>query len=236
MRACLLIVLIGLIAGCAKSAAPSKLDAFFVDWLKAHGETNVVVGAQGVGLAGNATRLKAALYGSKKSDKGGYTVETEFRVRLPSGVEIVEYVAGMGGSEEEAVNDSLLNFTLTTFHVLYKGFLNDADPHQKVETVAIGGQPRQLILGDIYLRGQESKQPLDLNAMREPIRKALVGLALSGQPHWIKIVYSQVNEKPLTVAVTLDNGDQEALTEAIKRLPWPKRAEFYMAKQFIVVK
>ena len=37
-------------------------------------------------------------------------------------------------------------------------------------------------------------------------------------------------------AVTLDNADSPALTEAVKELPWPKNEEFYMVKQFIIVK
>jgi uncharacterized protein DUF6348 len=39
-----------------------------------------------------------------------------------------------------------------------------------------------------------------------------------------------------TVAFMLDNEDHEAMTAALGELPWPKRAEFSMAKQLIVVK
>jgi hypothetical protein len=37
-------------------------------------------------------------------------------------------------------------------------------------------------------------------------------------------------------AVTMDNEDSPALTEAVSKLEWPKPEEFYMVKQFIVVK
>lgn len=236
MRTCLCVVVIGLAAGCAKESTKSKCDAFFADWLKAHGETNVVVDAQGVGIAGNATRLKASLYGSQRHKVGGYLVETEFRIRLPSNDEIVEYLAGTAETEDQAVNDCLANFTLTTFHVIYKAFLNPADPHQQVEPAAIGGQPREMVMGDILLRGNTSDQPLDLNTMRSQIRAAITGLSLSGQPHWIKIVCGQHRGEIIEVSATLDNHEHSALTSAIKGLKWPKVDGFYMVKQFIVVK
>jgi hypothetical protein len=34
----------------------------------------------------------------------------------------------------------------------------------------------------------------------------------------------------------MDNNNAPELTEAVKKLPWPKREEFYMVKQFILVK
>lgn len=236
MRTCLGILIIAVAAGCAKDPAESTTEPFFVDWLEAHGETDVVVDKQGVGIADNPTRLKASLYGSDRGDDGGYLVETEFRIRLPSGGEIVEYVAGGGETEEQAVHDCLANFTLTTFHVVYKGFINPSDPHQTVEQVDIAGQTREMILGDIYMRGSESAEPIDLNAMRPQIQGAIAALPLSKEPHWIKIVYGQANGQAGVVSATLDNEEHQALTSAIRGLNWPQQDGFFMVKQFIVVK
>lgn len=236
MRAWVCIVVIGLAAGCSRGPTTAKWDSFFTEWLQKHGETNVVADAHGVGVANNATRLKASLYGSKRQKDGGYIVETEFRVRLPSNGEIVEYLAGTGETEDQAVNDCLVNFTLTTFHVVYKGFINPSDPHQNVEPLPINGASRELIMGDILMRGGESVQNLDLSAMRPHFRKAIAGLSLSPQVHWIKIVYGQHNGAPVEVSATLDNREHPALTSAIKGLNWPKCDGFYLAKQFVVIK
>src|SRR5688500_15641985 len=78
---------------------------FFVEWLEGHGETNVVVDEQGVGISGNQTRLRSSVYGVKKHPHA-YVVETEFRVRLPGGQEIIEFVAGMGESRDAAEADA----------------------------------------------------------------------------------------------------------------------------------
>jgi len=196
------IVCVGLLAGCGPSASEQKtqkkLNDFFVDWLKNHGET-------------------------------------EFHIVLPQGGEIVEFVAGMGPTQDAAIDDSLANFTLTTFHVVYKCFLNDADPHQEVKKMEVGGVQRQVAFGDLYLRGTEGEK-IDLASLRPAIEDAIAELELDERPHWIKIVYGQSQGDVITAAATLDNDDESMLTEAITALDWPKTDGFYMAKQFIVVK
>jgi hypothetical protein len=239
----LVVVALVLVVGCREqSSTPARaprrpeLDNFFSEWLNAHGHTDVVIDDGGVGIAGNDTRLQASIYGSNRHDNGSYVVEVEFTIRLPARGDITEFVAGMGDTEAKAINDALVNFTLTTFHVVYKGFINSEDPHMTATTVTINGAEREVIAGDIMLRGGLQEGKLDLEPLRPEILDALKQTALSPQPHWAKVVYSQQAGKPMTVAVTLDNNDEVKLTEAIKRLSWPRIDGFYMAKQFIVVK
>ena len=197
---------------------------------------DVVVDAEGVGVGNNATRLRRRIYESKRQETGGFVVEVEFAVQLPSRREIVEFVAGMGETEQQAINDALVNFTLTTSHAVYKAFINPADPHMTSKAMTINGANREVILGDILMRGGDSEKDLDLNPMRASIQGVLSDEPLTPVPHWIKVVYSQNEGKPMTVAVTLDNADHPGMTDAVTRLNWPRRNGFYMAKQFIVVK
>jgi len=129
-----------------------------------------------------------------------------------------------------------VNFILSTFHVVYRAFLNSNDPNQTEEKITINGQPRVLVLGDTFARSQTTNSSPDMFPLREHFRKILSPVPLSAQTHWIKIVYANHHSKVMLCAVTLDNGDNPALTEAVKELPWPKKEEFYMVKQFIVVK
>ena len=71
--------------------------------------------------------------------------------------------------------------------------------------------------------------------MRPAIEQFVKGLSLSDGPHWMKIVYSQIEGKPSTVSASLDNAEDGALTEKLKALPWPAAKGFYMAKEFIIV-
>ena len=223
-------------SGCSRSTKGAKSDEFFVKWLQSHGETNIVVDAHGVGLAGNPTRLKWSVYATKQPTDKAFTTELEFRVRIPDGREIVEFVAGMGSSRQQAEDDAKFNFTVSTFHVIYRSFMNPQDEHQTEEEIVLGGQPRVLVVGDTMTRGETSHGALDMFPLRKHFRELLAGQALSSQVHWIKIVYANHQSKTITCAVTVDNEDHVALTEAVNKLEWPKLAEFYMAKQFIVVK
>jgi hypothetical protein len=248
----LVILIIAFALGCGKGPSASseaksiaaanlpsqraKTDAFFVKWFEAHGHTDMVVEEDGVGVGDNATRLKADLYDSKRHDDGRYVIELDFRIRLPANGEITEFVAGMGKSEDQAIDDALLSFMLTTFHVVYKGFVNASDPHMKLTPLEINGATRDVIMGDIMMRGESSSDKIDLHAIRTEIQGVLKHQPLTPSPHWIKIVYAQHKAKPVTVSVMLDNNEHRELTEAVTNLHWPHIEGFYMAKEFIVVK
>jgi len=229
-------LLLALLCGCSRSHSDPKTYEFFVHWLQEHGETNIVVDANGVGLQGNPTRLSSSLYGYEQHTNGEFTAELEFDVRMPDGRKIVEFVAGSGKSLEIAENDAKVNFIVSTFHVVYRSFLNPNDAHQTEEKITINGQPRLLVLGDTMTRGQTTNNAPDMFPLRAGFRTMLASQPLSTQTHWIKIIYANNHSNVMMCAVTLDNQDSPALTEAVKKLDWPRRETFYMAKQFLVVK
>jgi len=222
-------------SGCSRSAPTPQSNEFFTTWLRSHGESNVVVEADGVGLAGNPTRLRCSLYHGEKFTNS-FSAELEFRIRIPDGREIIEYVAGSGKSRKEAEDDAKLNFVVSTFHVVYRSFLNPTDPHQTEEKITVNGGQRTLVLGDTMTRSQTTNSSPDMFPLRNRFREIVSSQALSPQSHWLKIVYANLHSKVMLCAVTLDNQDSPALTEAVKALPWPKQEEFYVVKQFIVVK
>jgi hypothetical protein len=224
-----------LLAGCGRSPEISKTDEFFMKWLKEHGETNVVADSSGIGLAGNKTRLHAALYGTEKS-KTGCSVEVEFRIKLPEGGPIVEYVSGIGETQEKARAQAMVNFILTTAHVVYKAFMNPSDPHQRVKSVLINGRTRELFAGDMIQLGGGESGSIDLDSMSAQLQDLVAALPLGSGPHWIKLIYSQHHSQPVIVSASLDNKDSAEATEALNKLKWPTRDDFYMVKQFIVVK
>ncbi len=125
---------------------------FFLDWLTDHGETAIVNDKHGVGIEGSATRLLAFHYGTDDSGNG-FGVETEFRITLPDGREIVEFVAGNGETKDAAVKMTFLNFTMSTFHVIYSCFMNKEDPHMTHERMMVGGKEWILTTGGMFAPG-----------------------------------------------------------------------------------
>ena len=224
------------VPGSSAAQKPGLANSFIAGLLQAHGEKNVMTTPDGVGVAGNTARIQSALYGLKQQG-GDFNAEVEFRIHLPGGQEIVDYVVGLGNSEEKAEQDAFGNFALTTFHPVYKSFINPADPHQAVNTVTLqNGQKREIAVGDLFVRGGQKGEKLDFSATQAQIKTALARMPLTEGPHWIKIVYGQMKSQPITVSATLDNEENADLTAAVKACEWPRRQEVYIAKQFIIVK
>jgi hypothetical protein len=232
-------------AGCGKlpdshgvhaASGPGPADALVAELLKDHGEKNVVTDAVGVGVAGNKTRIRTSLYGSNKQG-AGYSAETEFRITLPSGAEVVEYIAGVGDTERKAIDDCAVNFALTTFHPIYKCFINPTDSHQLVHSLKMAdGSVREVALGDLYCRDQKDRHGIDLKKMQAEIKDLVTTLSPSTGAHWLKVVYGDSGSKAITVSATLDNNESADLTARLKALPWPHTGSFYMVKEFIIIK
>jgi hypothetical protein len=93
-------------------------------------------------------------------------------------------------------------------------------------------------MGNTYIRGTQEDPNLlmEIQPLESQIKDVITSLPLSKKAHWLKIIYSQIDYKPLIVEVTMDNQGHEGLTEAIKKLNWPKHKYLYFAKQFIFVK
>ncbi len=206
---------------------------FFAQWLRDHGESEIVNDDAGVGIKSSPTRLWAFLYGTDASD-GRFSVETEFRIVLPGGREIVEFVAGHGDTEEAAIGMTFANFTLSTFHVVYCCFMNPDDPHMTHGQVQIGGTPRILTTGGMVAMGGEGLP--DFAEVSQQVRDEICKLDLTDEVHWLKIVYGRHQNEVLAAAVTLDNEDLDSISSRLSLLDWPSTENFYMAKQFVVIR
>ncbi|MCA9033965.1 MAG: hypothetical protein KDA91_02490 [Planctomycetaceae bacterium] len=212
-----------------------EAEQYFRDWLKGHGHEDLVTDDNGVGLKDSPVRLKATLYGVNE-EGDGISVETRFAILLPDGREIIEFLAGMGETREQAISDTFLNFTVTTFHGVYSGFLNSNDEHMVPVDVQINGKVRPVISGDVYMRSsEENRESVDLQKISEEVRRMLSTLPLDEKSHWMKIVYGQADGQVISVSVTLDNLPDDTLTATLAELNWPRTEQFYMVKQFVVI-
>ncbi|MCA9170782.1 MAG: hypothetical protein KDB23_24055 [Planctomycetales bacterium] len=206
---------------------------FFVDWLRNHGESDIVNDDTGVGIKSSPTRLWAFLYGSTESE-GGFSVETEFRIVLPDGREIVEFVAGNGDTEEGAIGMSFLNFTISTFHVIYSSFMNLDDPHMTHDRVQISGADCMVTSGGMFALGGEGLP--EFSEVSQQILDAVCRLDLTEGTHWMKVVYGRHQDEVLAAAATLDNEDLDAMSSQLSSFNWPETDGFYLAKQFFVIR
>jgi hypothetical protein len=229
---------VGVAAANRKEDEISKAARSFLSaWLADHGETNIVNDETGVGVDSSPTRLWA--FRGKLNEGEISTSEVEFRIVLPDGREIVEFVAGLQASEsgDDRASMAMVNFCMSTLHVVYSCFMNQNDPHMTHKDVTLGGKEFILTSGEMFAFGNEESLP-DFSEISKQIEATLLksGLKLSSQAHWLKIVYGHHDGKEVVVSVTLDNEDQPMLTDRISQLSWPHSNGFYMAKEFIVLR
>ena len=207
---------------------------FFVKWLEEHNEDTIINDKSGVGIGLSATRLWAFGYGKK-----GESAEVEFRVVLPDGREIQEFVAGIVPEGEDPMPMALANFSTSTLPPVYSCFINEADrhmKHMKHESVSIGGYPFRYTSGGVTAFGTENLP--DFTDVSKQVRESLASseMAVSDQPHWMKVVYALSAGEMITCSVTFDNEPNEMLTKRIEKLDWPNVKDFYIAKEFIVLR
>ena len=261
MKKLLLVTLIVVLCGCQQAAPPNeaglastvngvpieggvpaiektpdevtaKAREFFSEWLEGHGQKEIVNDETGVGVASNGTRLWAFQYQSELSTG----TETEFRIVLPDGREIQEFLAGIFGGQDDPVGSALLNFTLTTFHTVYAACIDKTDDHVGRKDIVLGGTEFQLVTTGLTT-ATNLEDELDFRRVRDQITMVIesAGLKPSNQLHWMKIVYGHANGEMITPSVTFDNAGHQGMTRAIEKLEWPEVAEgFYLAKQFIM--
>ena len=223
------LVTVWILSSLGWSKPDTAYQDFIADLLRDHGEKKVVVDSGGVGVKGNPTRLAARECDAQAKD-GGWIVEMELQVHLPGG-HLTEYTTGVGRTREAARQACLENFTLSTFHVIYKAFLNQADPHMELYRFRQGKLSRICVAGELVSMGDGTTPRLSAKLERQ-IREVLLRHTFRPGPHTAKIVYVP----GLASSVAIDGREQPALAEALKKLAWPKTAKPYMAKQFVVIR
>jgi hypothetical protein len=202
-----------------------------VKLIKAHGEKHIVQDSRGVGVKGQSARLQASLCDAQYNLLGfNWTVQMEIKVHLSNG-ELSEFVTGVGNTREEATTICLSNFTRSTFHVLYKAFLNPNDKHLQSVSFGPKGHPRQLVAGELLLMGGPSAPAIPVG-LESQVVSIIKRHSFSAGPHTVKIVFMPGEAS----SVAIDGQEQTSLAEALTKLKWPKSNQTYMMKQFIVVK
>ena len=217
----------------SRDATTEMAADFFEGWLKKHGEKETVNDKTGVGIKGKPTRLLAFRYAPSPESSGN---EVEFRVVLPDGREIQEFVAGIGEQDDQIAKAAIENFALSSFHTIYAVCMNPKDEHVRREIVKIDDRKFAMTSVGLY-HLSSSKTKINFEPIALQIKTAIEksALKLGKQLHWMKIVYGQNENKPIISSVTYDNLAADKFSQQVKTLDWPKSDGFYLAKMFLML-
>jgi hypothetical protein len=164
---------------------------------------------------------------------GEKTVSLEAMCRLSTGQLIVERLAGVGETEEDAIMDAQTNFSNCVFHVWLSALLGRSNEFAKEYVWKINGTDRNVTVGFPNERGD-----LDLSddlRWQEAWHKAVQELPLSQETHWASLAYVQRAQKVLACEALLDNENCEQVKDKVLSYNWPVIDKFYSVRQFMII-
>lgn len=116
---------------------------------------------------------------------------------------MIESFAGLGTTAEQATAEVRQNFIVNSFPVVLAAFFAPYDEQITREEWMIGGQKRQVVLGNIGDRGtlpEPREQSLEWFKLFEEKVKAKT---LTGELHWLRLYYAQMQSQPQVCEVLL---------------------------------
>lgn len=161
--------------------------------------------------------------------ENGPASQLDVRLILPDGQLLIESVGGF-----ELV-DLVDNFARSSFHVLLRALVKaGADEQVDVETWTVNGVEYRAYLGPVTHRGEtQAAVPTDWFTLFESsIRNA----TLTGDLHWIRLYYAQMNNETMDVEVLLDNETWDELQTTMRAYDWSRRETFYSVRMFMILK
>lgn len=213
-------------------AVDAKLMKFLVGMYEGHGAP--AIRADNWVMVDTGALLTRACCYNLRQHPGTLILQVDFvTLACPSGHHIIESFAGIGADKGLAIQDACKGFQDCSFHPLFAALLGRECSHCEVESWTIGGLKRRVTMGLLRTRGhfQHENWPGHF----AEIQKILESHALPSGLHWIRVFYCHSPSAEPTTEVLVDNDIEEALQAAVGRLDWPKAAEFYSVRLFMVI-
>lgn len=211
------------------------VNTYFEQWLNAHNFVDFEKRANGIYFPKLGILLDGEVNEAKELNPGTfYSVESRISISFKNGRRLDDFSVGVGTTLDEALNDSLQNFCLTTLHPIYAELFDHNDPHVRKLTWDVNGSLRRVFHSEWMTRGV----PVDESTQKKAellISEELRSLDTSKDIHWIKVIVSGAQGKLNALIVTVDGVRNEQLTQKLMETGWPTPNDFYMTKLFLVV-
>ncbi len=181
---------------------------------------------------GRPYRARAAIVRQIPNDHG-FTVQLDVSIQLRPAQMLVEPCAGIRETLEHAIRDAFQAFAANSFHVLLAALFDHPSDQAHAEAWTIGAQERKVTLGNLGVRG--TLPDGFAGSVFEPFCSLLKSSALTPGLHWIRRFNLDLKGKTQTCEALCDNQPWDDLAAATKQLAWPRGADFYSVRLFLIV-
>ena len=173
-----------------------------------------------------------------KDSPQGYTVQFDFRAsNFVQNKVIIESNAGFGATLDEAKKDAYSSFLSGSFHTLLAGLIDHKCEQVETEVITINGIARTIYEGGVQIKSSKKEDDKSkLISWYDLFRDSLIKSKLSNEPHWVRIYVAQFNNEVIAKECLLDNEPWEYGAKWIDSYDWPKQAEFYSVRYFVMIK
>jgi hypothetical protein len=211
----------------------SSINEPLLALFQSHG-VEAILQDEWITFPGKAFRANAAIVQETKHSSW-ISVQLDVRLEIAPNRTILESFGGFGVTSEEAVNDSLRNFTANSFHVLLAAFFLPQDEQVTVMEWMIGGRTARAVLGNVGVRGKMPVSGEEVFAWHRLFQEKLLEQSLSPGTHWVRLYYAHSENKSLACEVLLDNTIWDEMQSPMAAFSWPVGKDFYSVRVFLVL-
>ncbi|PIQ26559.1 hypothetical protein COW36_01665 [bacterium (Candidatus Blackallbacteria) CG17_big_fil_post_rev_8_21_14_2_50_48_46] len=151
---------------------------------------------------------------------------------------IIQNFVGLGTDKESAIDDALNYFKRASLPVLNAAFWPHS-VHQdtiKQETWPLAEKNWEVCIGDLSCRVFGEEEDLLPEGILPALKKGIQNLSLTGQRHWVNLLYTHNQDENIHFEVHLDNQFSPELKNDLGNIEWKKSDQFYSLKLFLILK
>lgn len=177
--------------------------------------------------------VRSTVYPPENSESDTYQLDVEV---LFSEEVLRESFVGMGDTEFEAVGDALHHFEGGVLPVL-RATVWERKPNDNVtiEQWTIGDTEWTVTLGNPVIRAVDPRIVQIPDNVYEIVKSQFAAKALTGDIHWLRLFYAQMEGFKSVVEVLLDNSVWSEAQDAVGDLAWPVSGDYYSLRRFLIL-
>jgi len=165
------------------------------------------------------------------------TGQLSIEVFINSEMIMVESFSGMGENAEERLKNAFASFVHHSSAAFLQAVWGAESKEVKTEQWDIGTEKYMAYIGHQGILNYDTSKELEIPARyEEKIKELISSEPLDKEFHWFNVLYANMNGLDNYAEILKDNIKWNAGEELLKSLGWVRSNNYYVARQFIILK